>query len=189
MESLDPGHGDCCARCLFWIQRDDTPRGECRRFPPVVLIAQTGNLIDEKGECYFPQLGIFPETDHWDWCGEFSSGRRHASEKAIDSKQDELIQWDRLGNRIKNLLRRVIGTPGTIRQLAQFGELNALCLRGFGETYATSVREFLHEFGLKQVWVNAPMMEADLESLRDAISEPGPRGSYDDFRRDELGLS
>lgn len=51
---------EICYSCRFWLGggiRERGPKGQCRRFPPVVTDRA-------------PQ-GSFPTTDSTDWCGEW----------------------------------------------------------------------------------------------------------------------
>lgn len=59
-----------CETCRFWdsdtdVEGDD--RGECRRFPPVLIQASL-DKSDRWAESYHRQ---FPGTDSFDWCGEW----------------------------------------------------------------------------------------------------------------------
>lgn len=52
--------GDNCYSCRFWVGhgvRERGPKGDCRRFPPVVSDR-------------FP-FGAMPVTNFTDWCGEW----------------------------------------------------------------------------------------------------------------------
>lgn len=52
--------GDTCYTCRFWLGhgvRERGPKGNCRRFPPVVTDRAPA--------------GSFPTTNFTDWCGEW----------------------------------------------------------------------------------------------------------------------
>lgn len=66
--------GDNCYTCRFWLGhgvRERGPKGNCRRFPPVVTDRCPG--------------GAFPTTNFTDWCGEW---QRHAGIRDTAGDED-----------------------------------------------------------------------------------------------------
>ena len=71
---------NCCARCRYWKSavriHKEFIRGECRRFPPVIISGelhsscQEVDLEDMTNE--FKIQGYFPIVDSMEWCGEFN---------------------------------------------------------------------------------------------------------------------
>lgn len=59
-----------CGDCEFWDEVD-LDKGECKRYPPLPLLA-----FEKTGDSYtsyypFDELSEFPEVFSGDWCGEF----------------------------------------------------------------------------------------------------------------------
>jgi hypothetical protein len=56
-----------CEKCKFWDSTnfvpnsDDLLQGTCRRHPPIA-----GELNNDGY-----RAGFWPDTDYWDWCGEW----------------------------------------------------------------------------------------------------------------------
>lgn len=57
----------CCNSCEHW-NRDDSYVGECRRYPPQIIIG-----VDDDGE-EFP-MSMWPSTENVDGCGEFKASQ------------------------------------------------------------------------------------------------------------------
>jgi hypothetical protein len=61
-----------CDTCRFWKKDPEDERegvGECHRMPPQ-MIADSDYLLSI-GDTSSPITGFFPETLHWEWCGEW----------------------------------------------------------------------------------------------------------------------
>ncbi|HYE51563.1 MAG TPA: hypothetical protein VEB20_18330 [Azospirillaceae bacterium] len=74
--------GETCYNCRFWVGfgvRERGPKGQCRRYPPVV----TGRA----------PAGAFPTTLTTDWCGEW---QRHAARAAAPSEEQGSTLYDEL---------------------------------------------------------------------------------------------
>lgn len=68
---------DICYSCRHWLGqgvRERGPKGQCRRFPPVVTDRA-------------PQ-GSFPITDSGDWCGEWLKGAVPVDSKSRPQARD-----------------------------------------------------------------------------------------------------
>ncbi|MEY8688418.1 MAG: hypothetical protein AB9M53_00880 [Leptothrix sp. (in: b-proteobacteria)] len=60
-----------CMRCRWYDEQsdetDDVHYGDCRRYPPVVVVEQHPDGSDET-----VPISQFPQIMAVDWCGEFS---------------------------------------------------------------------------------------------------------------------
>lgn len=54
-----------CGNCRFWEQYSP-PKGECRRYPPMIVVGQV--YCDGKESL---ENGIWPHTGQGAWCGEW----------------------------------------------------------------------------------------------------------------------
>lgn len=63
---------DTCATCRFWMGPPaGVPRGTagaCRRYPPQMLVMQTGRTVEPEAE--------WPRVAHFQWCGEHQAEAR-----------------------------------------------------------------------------------------------------------------
>jgi hypothetical protein len=57
-----------CENCLFWDKWDGVDQGRCRRYPPVLMTLKAMAQVVDDEDIY---SGRYPETDTFDWCGEF----------------------------------------------------------------------------------------------------------------------
>ncbi len=74
--------GDNCYTCRFWLGhgvRERGPKGNCRRFPPVVTDRSPA--------------GSFPITNFTDWCGEW---QRHGGLRDSADAVGETTLYDQL---------------------------------------------------------------------------------------------
>ena len=62
-----------CAKCKYWLQADKQSVGDCKRFPPQVVIASlytsAYTAIDQRYMYEYKKL--FPQMSCSDYCGEF----------------------------------------------------------------------------------------------------------------------
>ncbi len=64
---------DTCETCRFWLRPPSGMRsadGACRRYPPKMVVMQTGRTVEAVAE--------WPRVSRQQWCGE------HATEAARD---------------------------------------------------------------------------------------------------------
>ena len=72
-----------CETCRFW----DSPRpdavgyGTCRRFPPIKL------MPEEFAEGGHANVGEWPDTASYDWCGEWRA------KVELESKADQIVRF------------------------------------------------------------------------------------------------
>ena len=67
---------DRCETCRYWESRADgeypehKDTGDCHRFPPrMTTDIEFSESIDETTGAF---TGFFPETQCWEWCGEWA---------------------------------------------------------------------------------------------------------------------
>lgn len=70
--------GKRCENCVFW----QWASGKCHRHPPVIV------MIPASEDGGLEPVAMFPETNRFDWCGEYSYHDKF-SEYFVDRSQAE----------------------------------------------------------------------------------------------------
>lgn len=138
-EANDGKRPERCELCRFW-QKDDggSVCGDCHRFPPTVLVADTsGTGVD-----------TFPTTRDTDWCGEFRPAESVIARELLDMSVQKL----KLSTRAMGSLRKssAWGEPiFTVGELLGKTAEDLLDRKNFGMSSLDEVREALGRLGLK----------------------------------------